>query len=808
MPRMIWDGLGHDLRYTLRTLRRDSGFFAAAVLIIGLGIGANTAMFSVVDTVLFQPLPFQAADGLVWIANTGKEGDLSSVTSRVANYRDWTRMNTSFEGLTAYFAFFDYGSYNLIGSGDPERLIGVGVAQNFLSLLGIQPELGRGFVAEECKWNGTPAVILTHGLWERRFGADPHVVGRSITLNDHATTIVGVLPAVFDFSSVFTPGSRIDLLTPFPITEETDLWGNTLAVIGRLKPHVDVRQAQAEFDVVNQQIRRAHPERGTFGAQLTPLQQSLTGRFRRGLLVLLCAVGAVLLIACTNLSSLMLARATSRRKEMAVRSALGASRARLVRQMLTESLMLSFLGAALGLALAYLGIRSLSAIHGVSIPLLHTVKMDGTALLFTALAALITGLLFGIVPALQTAGSHESEALKDTGRGMSEGHGTAWTRSLLVVSEVALACVLLVGAGLLIRSFMRVLEVDLGFQPERAAAWRIDAGDKYSDDTKRAAFYDRLVRAVEAVPGVELAGITDALPLSRDRSWSAFARGVIYARGQEPIAHPRLVDWRYIPTMRIPLIAGRDFNEHDTAGSDMVMVVNEKMARRLWPNQNPIGQIAIVNGERRVVGVVGNVRHQTLEEEGGLEVYLPITQVSNGSVELVVRTKLPPKSVASSVRAALRSVEPALPTAEYQELGELVDRAVSPRRFMVMFLAAFALAALLLASVGIFGVVSYTVSQRTREIGIRMALGASAGQVQRHVMAQTIVLVSAGIVAGVAGAIVLARLMAALLYDLAPGDPMTFAVTIVVLLVVAATAGYLPALRASRVDPMSALRTN
>ena len=511
MPRMIWDGLGHDLRYTLRTLRRDSGFFAAAVLIIGLGIGANTPMFSVVDTLLFRPLPFQSADRLVFIANTGKEGDLSSVTSRVANYRDWTRLNRflrAFDRLLRIFRLWLLQSDRLRRSRASHRCGGgAELPQPSRHTARARPRIRHRRV----QVNGTPAVILTHGLWERRFGADPHIVGRCITLNDHATTIVGVVPAAFDFSTVFTPGSRIDLLTPFPITEETDLWGNTLAVIGRLKPHVDVRQAQAEFDVVNQQIRRAHPERGTFGAQLTPLQQSLTGRFRRGLLVLLCAVGAVLLIACTNLSSLMLARATSRRKEMAVRSALGASRARLVRQMLTESLMLSFLGAALGLALAYLGIRSLSAIHGVSIPLLHTVKMDGTALLFTALAALITGLLFGIVPALQTAGSHESEALKDTGRGMSEGHGTAWTRSLLVVSEVALACVLLVGAGLLIRSFMRVLEVDLGFQPERAAAWRIDAGDKYSDDTKRAAFYDRLVRAVEAVPGVELAGITDAL---------------------------------------------------------------------------------------------------------------------------------------------------------------------------------------------------------------------------------------------------------------------------------------------------------
>jgi predicted permease len=391
---------------------------------------------------------------------------------------------------------------------------------------------------------------------------------------------------------------------------------------------------------------------------------------------------------------------------------------------------------------------------------------------------------------------------------MSEGRRTTWTRNLLVVSEVALACVLLTGAGLLVRSFLRVLDVDLGFQPERTAAWRIDSGGKYAKAAQQTAFYDRLVRSVEAMPGVESAGVTDALPLSRDRSWGAIVRGVTYPKGQTPLAHPRLVDWRYIRTMRIPLVAGRDFNEHDTAASEKVMIINEKMARRLWPNQNPIGQVAIVNGDRRVVGLVGNVRHQALEQEGSLEVYLPITQVPNSSVELVVRTRLATKSLAPQVRAALRAVDPALPTVEYQELDELVDRAVSPRRFMVILLGAFALAALLLASIGIYGVVSYTVTQRTKEIGIRMALGASAGQVQRHVMSQTVALVSGGIFAGIASALMLTRLMASLLYHLDPADPLTFIATTLVLLIVAVSAGYIPALRASRVDPMSALRTN
>jgi len=462
----------------------------------------------------------------------------------------------------------------------------------------------------------------------------------------------------------------------------------------------------------------------------------------------------------------------------------------------------------LGLALAYAGVRFLATIRSVSIPLLRTVELDGTALLFTVLAALGTGLLFGIVPALQASGGDDSSSLKDTGRGLSEGRRTAWTRSALVVSEVALACVLLVGAGLLVRSFLHVLDVELGFRPESAAVWRIESGQNYSTAAQRVSFYERLVQSVEVVPGVESAGVTDALPLGRDRSWGIFARGVTYPRGQLPTAHPRLVDHRYIRTMRIPLVAGRNFSAHDTAESEKVVIINEKAARRLWPGQNAVGQLAMIGGERRVVGVVGNVRHQSPEQEGELEAYLPLTQVTTGSVELVVRTKLPPENVAPGVRAALRAVEPALPTAEFQTLGDLVDRAVSPRRFLMLLLGAFAAAALLLASVGIYGVVSYNVSQRTQEIGIRMALGASAGQVRRHVIGRTVALVSSGILVGVAGAAALARLTASLLYGLEPFDPATFIATVLVLVGVSVLAGYLPALRASRVDPMSALRMN
>ena len=809
-PHSQWDTFLQDLRYTVRAARRDAAFFAAAVAIVALGIGANTTIFSVVHGILFRPLQFANAERLVWVANSGAgDGGLSSLTTRVANYRDWRRLNTTFEDMAAYFAFFDYGTYTLTGQGEPERLVGVGVSDNFLPFLGVKLEAGRNFTPEECLDNGAPAAILSYGLWQRRFGGDRSVIGRAVTLNDRSTNIIGVLPESFDFRSVFTPGSRSDMLVPFPITDRTDRYGNTLAVIGRLKPGSTVAQAQNEFDVINSQLRQAHPDRYQFGARLSSLQDHLTGRFRRGLVVLLSAVGLVLLIACTNLSNLLLARATARRKEVAIRTALGASRGRLVRQLLTESLFVSLVGAALGLALSYGAVRTLASINDVSIPLLATVRIDATVLLFTVAAALITGMLMGTVPALQVSSTRASEAMKEGSRGSSDGAGSGWARGALVVTQVALACVLLVGAGLLIRSFQRVLEIDLGFRSEQAASWRIETGQRYRSDADRRAFYERVVRRVSELPGVESAGITDALPLSRDRSWGLFAKGAQYPPGQAPIAHPRIVDWRYTRAMGIKLIAGREFEERDTPTSDPVMLINEKAARRLWPRQDAVGRMArFGNGERRVVGIVGNVRHQSVEEEAGLEAYIPLTQAGSQSVELVVRTRMEISAIAPAVRAALQEIDSALPASEYQTLASLVDRAVSPRRFIMMLLGGFAIAAVVLASIGIYGVVSYSVGQRTREIGIRFALGAPAGTVLRMVMGRTLGLTMLGIVIGVAAALVLGKFTASLLYQMEPRDPITLVGTVAMLVLIALFAGYMPARRAARVDAAVALRAD
>jgi predicted permease len=800
-------GLRQDLNYTFRNLGRSPGFLAVSVLIVGLGVGATTAIFSVVNAILLRPLPFHEPERLVWVANTSEGIGLSGVTSRASNLRDWRELSRSFESLTGYFAFFDYSSFVLTGGGEPERLVGVGVAQNFLHVLGVRPQLGRSFVDEECVWNGRPAVILTHGFWQRRYGGDPGVVGTSIVLNDQPTAVVGVLPASFDFASIFTPASRVDFLNPFPIADETDRWGNTLAVIGRLAPGRSVSEAQAELDLVNRQLKEADPGRWGLGARVSGLQEHITHRFRRPLVVLACAVGVVLLIVCANLSSLLLARASSRTKEMAIRSALGASRSRLVRQLLTESLVLSVCGGVLGVMLAYGLTRAVAGTQAFDVPLLRSVTVDGAALLFALAVALVTGLLFGVVPALQTSTVRPQEALADASRGSSETATRTRSREALVVAEVAMACVLVVGAGLLLRSFVTLLHVDLGFRPEGVVAWRIEMGNR--DRDTRIAFLDRLLEHVRSVPGVESVGLSDALPLGRNRSWSVAARGEVYADGEQPIAFPRMVDSGYLETMGIRLVSGRHFTPRDAEGVERAIIVNETLARRLWPGRDPLGQVVLLGYEDwHVVGVAGDVRHGALEEQAGFEMYMPIRQQGDwGSPDLVVRSTLSPESVVGSVRTALREVDPSLPTAEFRTLESVVDRAVTPRRFILMLLGGFAWVALVLAAVGIYGVVSYSVSQRAHEIGIRLALGASPGDVQAQVLAKTLKLTALGMVVGSLGAIAASRLMSPLLYGIGANDPLTLVATVLVLALIAALAGYLPALRASRTDPAAVLRS-
>jgi putative ABC transport system permease protein len=803
------ENIRRDVRYAVRMLLRDAGFAAFAILIVGLGVGASCTIFSVVNTILLRPLPFRDPGRLVWIANHQDEtNDMSGKTSQTDYLLDMRAKNQSYEDLAAYYAFYGLGDAKMIGDGQPERLTSVPVTQNFFPMLGVEPQIGRQFSAEECKQNGPRVTMLSDGLWRRKFAADPNIVGRALSFDGGPVTVVGVLPATFDFSTVFTPGSRVDMFEPLPLSPEINRQGNTVAIIGRLKPGVSVQSAAAETAVLGKILQQEHKDRNDFEPKVSGLAQHVSGQLRPTLLVLACAVGVVMLIVCANLSNLLLARGAGRQKEIAIRAALGAGRGRLIGQMLTESLVLSCCGAALGLLLAFVGTRALAHLTSVSIPLLSDVRIDGSVLGFTLVAALLTGLLFGLVPALQVQDLKLHDTLKDSNRGSSHGRGHAWIRGALVVSEIGLACVLLVGAGLLIRSFLRVLDVNMGFRPERAAALRIDPNSSYKTQEQRNSYFTEALHRVMDIPGIEGAGLSDSLPLGHNRGWGIAAKGVQYTPETYPNGFPRIISDGYFHAMGIPLKAGRDFTERDTKGALNVIILNETCARNLWPGEDPIGKIVRAdNPERVVVGVVGDVHHMALEEASGNEFYIPMRQTQDyGTVDLVVRTSLPTAELASRLREALLPIEPNLPTANMRMLQTMVDRAVSPRRFVVLLLGGFAGFALVLASLGIYAVISYSVSQRTQEIGIRMALGASAETLQRTILLQTLGLAGIGMVVGVVASWALARTLSGLLFGVTSSDPVTFAGMLVILTGVAALAGYLPARRASRIDPMTALR--
>lgn len=799
-----------DLGYAFRTMKRDYGFTTFAILIVGLGIGASCTVFSVLNAILIRPLPFRDPGRLVWMANhTDDTNDMSGKTVQVNYLLAYRKLNKSFADLSAYMAFYGPGDAKLIGDGQPERLTSVPVTQNFFSLLGVEPQIGRQFSPEECVWNGPRVAMLSDALWRRRFGADPKIVGEALKFDGGPVTVVGVLPASFDFGTIFAPGTRVDLYEPFPLTPETNRWGNTLAIVGRLRPSVSLGQAQAEAVILGPQLQRENPRMNEFDPKLSMLPAHVSGRLRPALLVLASAVGVVMLIVCANLSNLLLARSAARQKEIAIRVALGAERWHLLGQILTESVLLSCSGAVLGVALAFLGARVLTQVSAMKIPLLADVHVDGTSLEFAVLIAVATGLLFGLAPAWSASELRLHDALKDANRGSSQGRGHTWMRSALVVAEISLACVLLAGAGLLIRSFLRVLDVNLGFEPEHAIALRIDPSDSYKTQEQKNAYFSEALHDVINVPGIQAAGLSDALPLGWNRSWGFAAKGVQYKPGQYPEGFPRIISEGYFHAMAIPLKAGRDFTERDTKGALNVIILNQTAARTLFPGQDPIGQIVLADQpERTVAGVVGDVHHLTLEEGAGNEFYIPMRQTQDfGVVDLVVRSSLPTTELASRLREALRPIEPNLPTSNLRTMQTLVDRAVSPRRFVVFLLGGFAAFALILASLGIYAVISYSVSQRSNEIGIRMALGASPSTVRQLILGETLRLAGIGAAIGLVFALFVTRLVSSLLYGVSTTDPATFGGMIVVFAGVALLAGYLPALRASRIEPVTLLRS-
>ncbi len=806
--RDYWSGWAQDIRYAFRTLRRDRAFTLVTVMILALGIAANTAVFSVVNTVLLRPLPFRNPQRLKWLAANEGKGGLSGTTYTVDAYEEFQRHNKSFQDVTSFQTFYNSIQYKLTGYGQPQPVFGVQVAGNFFPTLGVQPILGRLFTREECQKGGRPAVLLSYPFWQRQFGANPAIAGRAITLNDQSVTVVGVLPASFDFGSVFSPGLKVDFFVP-AIMDFWRTWGNTLALVGRLKPGVTVAQAQAESNILFPQLKAAHPEwYEDYLATITGLKDHVSGTLRRSLIVLWSAVGLILLIVCVNLSNLLLARASARSKEFAVRSALGAGRGRIVRQLLTESLILSLGGAALGLCFAFAITSYLSHQESIALPLLASVRVDGTALAWTLLIAGAAAVLFGLVPAFKISSANLHETLKDSGAGMSQGKKHERLRATMVVSEVALACVLLIGAGLMLRSFLRVLDVDLGFRPSRAAAIEIDYDDQGSPE-RRGAILQEVLRRVSALPGIEAAGIADMLPLDRNRSWGFQAKGRLYRKGELRGTLVYVVTPGYLGAMGMRLREGRDFSWRDQPDSQPVVIINRAAARFHWPGEDPVGRVAQVNGrDTRVIGVIADVRESTLEDASSPEMYLPITQAGPEGASLVVRTRLRPDALRPSVMATLRSLNPGQPATEFRTIQQIVDHAVSPRRFFVMLVTIFAALGLILASLGIYGVISYSVTRQTQEIGIRMALGASRARVQLGVIGKTLRLALIGIAVGIVASFGAANVIASLLFGTAPTDPPTFLGMILLLGLVALLAGYIPARRASRIDPMIALRAN
>jgi predicted permease len=798
-----------DLRFAFRQLARSPGFAFVAIATLAMGIGACAAVFSVVNAVLLKPLPFRKPEDLVWIENNGG-GGLSGRTTRVDVFNAWRDENRSFESLAAYFAFFDYGRVTLTGSGNAERLRGVGVSDNLLPTLGISMQSGRNFTAEECRFNAPPAVILSYKFWKSHFAGDPSVVGRSIILNNAPTSIVGVLPASFDFASIFSPGNEIELITPFPLTAETAAYGNTLFGIGRLKPGVSSRQAESELAVINKRLSETTLKNiGTFGAIVQPMNDALRGKFRAPFLVLSGAVACVLAIACVNLSNLLLARINIRRQEFAVRIAVGARPRHLAQQTLTESLLLASAGCVIGVPMAMWATGFLARLQTFGVPLMQDATVDPRALVVTVGLTLIAGIACGVLPALHLTSTHRAHGLQTASHQRTAGRCTTLARDGLIVTEVALACMLLVGSGLLLKSFNELLQVNLGFQPDHAMAWRIDPPRSFKSFAEFDTYIDGVVRSVSALPGVEDVGLSDTLPLGRNRSWGAGAVGVQYPAGQFPVADPRIVDRHYLQAMRIPLLEGRFFDERDTDKGPKAIIINQSFAHELWPDKSAIGQKISVNGESTVIGVVANVRNSSLEQSGGNEMYLDFTQCSDWSaIEMVVRSTRPPESLVPEVRSTLAAFDPSMPNGEYYALEHLVDDAVAPRRLITQMLGCFSALALVLATLGLYGVISYSVGQRTQEIGIRMAIGAQRKDVLQLVLNGGLRLIGLGVAIGLCGAFALTRVLQGLLFGVTAHDPLIFAGNALLLTAVGAVACLVPSLRATRVDPIVALRSD
>lgn len=800
------DTLLADLRYAMRTLRRDAGFTAFALVIMGLGIGASVTVFSLLNGVLLRPMPFRDPSRLVWIGNIGDNG-VDEWRLQVAHIVDLAARSRSLDGVAGYYAFYSPGDAVLSTSSDSRRLTRVPVTCNFFPFLGVTPRIGRSFNANECLDESAPTAMLTEQTWREQFASDRSIVGRTITLNDQPVTVIGVLPASFDFPAVFTPGASADLFVPYPLSERNSRTGNSVAVIGRLKIGVSLDRARTELAALGKQLTDEFPQRNTLRPRVTSLDEHVNGHIRPALIVLAVAVAAVMLIVALNLASLQFARMTARRRELAVRFALGASRGRVIRQALTETLALAAGGAAVGVAIAVGATRLVSRLQVFDVPLLSRVGVDARAVAAAVLVAVVTGLLVGVLPAAN-APSNPHEVLKDGARGATGGAHHARIRGALVVSEMAAALVLLVASSLLMRSFVRVLDAKLGFEPTRIARLRVDPSARLKDLAAQTAYYDEVLRRVRALPGVSGASLNDLLPFTGDRSWAIPAEGQTYQRGQKPEGFTRFVATDYFRTMGIPVKAGRDFSEGDTPDSPPVVIINESMAHRLWPNRPAIGQHVLQGpGTMTVIGVVGDARHTALESPFTGEVYFPLRQNYVGRrMDLVVRSTLSLPELATAARGVLAPISKEAAQGQWTTVQSLVDRVASPRRFVVVLLGGFAAFSVALAALGIYALISFGVTQRRQEIGIRLALGASASDIRRSILLGTLRLAAPGMALGILAAALVVPTMRGMLFGIEWSDPLSFVAAAAGLLLVAALAGWLPARRASRADPSIALR--
>ncbi len=803
------NGLFQDARYGVRVLIKTPSFTVIAVLALALGIGANCAIFSVVNALLIRPLAYGQSDRLVKINHRDSTSSADNAVSP-PGFVDYRDQSHSYESMSA--VYLGNTALNLSEQGEPERLQDGRVSANFFTTLGVRPMLGRAFVAEEDQPGRNRVVVLSHSLWQRRFAGDRDLVGKNITLNSQSFTIIGVMPAGFRWKGD-------DLWRPLALAPESfapDQRGSEyLSVIARLKPDVTAEQAQSEMDVIADTIRQNNPAFYSgdphWGVGVTPLREDVVGSIRPALLVLLGAVGLVLLIACANVASLLLARAATRQKEIAIRAALGASRFHLVRQLLVESLLLSLISAGLGLFLAGWGIDLLVAIGGNNIPRAQEIGIDARVLGFTGMVSLLTALLFGLLPAIQTSKTDLQSMLKEGGRGSTGGRRRA--RALLVVADVAMSLVLLIGAGLLIKSFARLENVSPGFAPEGLLTMQVSLpAFKYGEPNRVKAFYDGVLDEIRSVPGVLSVGAVSDLPLSGSvHSGSFNIQGRTIAPGEDELhADLRSATPEYFQTMKIPLLRGRFFTEQDNREARPVAIIDETLAQHYFHDEDPIGKhVEFQRGKpiwREIVGVVGHLKHKALDVEFKDQLYAPHAQLSNSNMFLVVRAANDPMSLASSVRAAVKAIDKDQPVYKVMTMEQVLENSLAQRRLSVILLGVFAAVAMVLAAVGLYGVISFSVTQRTREIGIRMALGAERPDIFKMVVKQGLTLALAGVGLGLVVAFALTRLMSSLLFGVTATDPMTFAVVPMLLAGVALGASLVPARRATRVDPMVALR--